>query len=257
MADKFLTPPPQTQLRAPRLDEGADVIGNVAGNDPYLLGKLAQLLVKVREPLAQASLAMPAGGQPSMSIAPFIRGAGGAGRNATIPLMQTRFKPHQVEGMLGDITKGRQDMIVGKRIASEDPIANVGDFGMNPNDANSFASAATQEWNRFAQSTPEILQPGTGRITPEWEYRKRAMDSLNSVINDLLRQGNVRNRAERLVPQETPLVPAITERSFTDALMYDAMRLFLGGKAPHQKFSYEGRDLSGAQQAQIRPRNSQ
>ena len=57
MAEPFLNPPQSgTQLRAPQLNEGTDILGNVAGNDPSLVGQLAQLLMKLREPAGLAAL---------------------------------------------------------------------------------------------------------------------------------------------------------------------------------------------------------
>lgn len=67
MPQPFLTPPEgETQLRAPRIDEGSDVLGNIAGNDPNIVGKLAQWLLKLREPLATASMGMG----PSTAVMP-------------------------------------------------------------------------------------------------------------------------------------------------------------------------------------------
>ena len=61
----FLNPPQgQTSLRAPRPDEAGDILGNVAGNDPYMIGKLAQVLLKLREPLGTASMATMGAGTP-------------------------------------------------------------------------------------------------------------------------------------------------------------------------------------------------
>ena len=63
MAERFLSPPQgPTSLRAPRIDEGTDVLGNVAGNDPNILGKIAQLLLKLREPAGLATAAIPISG---------------------------------------------------------------------------------------------------------------------------------------------------------------------------------------------------
>ena len=63
MTERFLSPPQgSTSLRTPRIDEGTDVLGNVAGNDPNILGKIAQLLLKLREPAGLATAAIPISG---------------------------------------------------------------------------------------------------------------------------------------------------------------------------------------------------
>ncbi len=67
MAERFLNPPQgPTSLRAPQLNQGADVLGNTAGNDPGMLGKIAQMLMKLREPLGLATMGMGGGSQAGM-----------------------------------------------------------------------------------------------------------------------------------------------------------------------------------------------
>lgn len=74
MPTPFLTPPPgPTQLRAPKRDEGADVLGNIAGNDPNIVGQIAQLMLKMREPFGVASMGM---GPGTAAIPPGARGVG-------------------------------------------------------------------------------------------------------------------------------------------------------------------------------------
>ena len=54
----IVPPPGPTALRAPQLNEGFDTLGNVAGNDPGIMGQLAQMFLKLREPLGTASLGL-------------------------------------------------------------------------------------------------------------------------------------------------------------------------------------------------------
>ena len=80
MAEKFLNPPQgPTSLRAPQLNEGADVLGNAAGNDPGMLGKIAQMLLKLREPVGLATMGMGGGasqaGMPPAGRNPLMREA--------------------------------------------------------------------------------------------------------------------------------------------------------------------------------------
>lgn len=78
MPSTFLSPPQgPTQLRAPGLNEGADWIGNIAGNDPNAPGKIAQLLLKMREPLSVASMGMMGGaGMGAAGLPPGARSVG-------------------------------------------------------------------------------------------------------------------------------------------------------------------------------------
>lgn len=70
----FLTPPPgETQLRAPRLDEGADIVGNLAGRSGSRTGDVFSDLAKL---LTRASPAIQAGLQGL--------GGGGAGSQAAV-----------------------------------------------------------------------------------------------------------------------------------------------------------------------------
>ena len=67
MAEKFLSPPQgPTSLHAPQLNQGADVLGNTAGNDPGMLGKIAQMLLKLREPLGLATMGVGGASQAGM-----------------------------------------------------------------------------------------------------------------------------------------------------------------------------------------------
>ena len=96
MAERFLNPPQgPTALRAPRIDEGADVLGNIAGNDPGALGKIAQMLLKLREP---AGLAMMGAGTPPVGKSPFTREAlHWTGTNVRNPAGMQTLSPDQLQ----------------------------------------------------------------------------------------------------------------------------------------------------------------
>jgi hypothetical protein len=232
VAERFLNPPAgQTSLRAPGLNEGADIVGNVAGNDPNVLGQLAQMLLKLREPLNAASMAIPGGqAQPTMSIAPFIRGAGGAGANSTIPLMQQRFKPRQIEAMHGDITKGRQDMIVNKRIVSEEPIADPKQFGRP------YPSSASDSEMSIAAAMP------SGTQMPMWD-QIMARHAQNSIRN------RARNMSEPI--GELSAGGQITERNFMQAMLNDVLQILIGAKGPKQQTGWRSTDLTPEQFRQV------
>lgn len=71
MGSIFPSPPAgDTQIRPPRMDEGADLLGNFAGNDPGLFGKIAQLLVQLRDPMGKAMMGMGGGNASGAAVLP-------------------------------------------------------------------------------------------------------------------------------------------------------------------------------------------
>lgn len=83
----FLSPPPgPTALRAPRPDEGADVLGNIAGNDPAVIGRLAQFLLSAREPLATASMGLGGGQASGAALGPFVGHLFPGGSSRPVPI---------------------------------------------------------------------------------------------------------------------------------------------------------------------------
>lgn len=182
---------------------------------------------------------------PLLGITPFIRGAGGAGANATIPGVSSRFKPRQVEGIMEDIGRGRREMIAGKRIVSDDPITDVSQFGRTYTEIDPLIKQL-----RSARDTHAVERPpysaGEAVYGP-WSARA---NELHNAIMDLLNESTRRSRANLLAPHD-PLSPVITERSFLDGLMRDAMHLFIGAKAPRQTTGSLTGDLTAEQRQQI------
>ena len=186
---------------------------------------------------------------PLLGIAPFIRGAGGAGANMPIPRLPPRVKPHKVEGMLEDIGRGRREMIAGKRLVSDDPIANAAEFGrpwleIEPEMYRLRSQQAIHQREFPSSSAGEELQRS---------WRARA-NELHAALSNLHEQGTMRSRAEGLAPHDmvTGMAPnVITERSFVEGLLRDAMYLFMGAKAPTQQPGTRREVLTLQQQRQI------
>lgn len=60
------------EIRAPQLNEGADILGDLAGNDPGPLGQLAMLLVRARPAFERALMGLGGAPNASQGIAPIF-----------------------------------------------------------------------------------------------------------------------------------------------------------------------------------------
>lgn len=123
MPPPFPNPPMDVGIRNPQMNEGADLLGNFAGNDSGPLAKLAQLMVRLREPLGTAMMGL-GGGNASGAIAPLyapIRtGAMSQPEGFMTPLMSnlraSGVRPPgspQKDAMLGDIKTSMSRLLRG------------------------------------------------------------------------------------------------------------------------------------------------
>ena len=129
-------------------------------------------------------------------------------------------------------------MIAGKRIVGDEPIADVADFGRTYSEVDPLVKqiiASRNEHNRLRPpyaAPPEVYNP--------WNAKR---DALHNALMSLYEESTRRGRANLLTPamgeplaESLPAGRTITERSFLDGLMRDAISLFLGGKVPKQSF---------------------
>lgn len=223
----FLTPPGQTAIRGPRLDENSDWLGNFAGNDSGPFAKVAQLLVKLRQPVSVASLGM--GGFPA------------SGKRI--------FRPQDVSAIHADIDRGRRSMIQNQRIVSDEPIDNALNYGKTWEEVRPHYEELSRIQNGLYDRRPIPTDP---RFFQKYDILNQQDNRISNLLNMLNATAERRTDAMNLTP---PGTNAITERKFLEQFIQNAWEQSLGAKYPTQQTALPKIDLSAEQQHAVSGRD--
>lgn len=241
----FLSPPEDdTELRAPGFLDHLNALSTLlAGAVPGLVNPQTQQ----RNDLL-------------MSIAPLYRGLGKPvqGNNQAI---QRSFSPEEIQGVHRDINAGRQGMIGGKRILSDDVIDNAANYGPSWHESAGLRNELS--WAQSALRAKHLLNPPLtdAYTSPQRAQQQAQANLLSQLARELSDRANTRSKAEGLAIQESGAASRgpgasptmITERSFLDRLLSNYLTEKLGAWAPKQRPGNKYSDLSREQQREITP----